>query len=171
MRIATSYFYQIRNFKKNMIPLSTAIWDPDWFHDFTKDYTHIFYDKRGIANGIRLEAIIEQGKKSNNGTEVCPCENKDYNTCSFLKNYRENLENIDFEEMIKSMQDFADWYAEENDIKEEIILVLIVYETPDNMCSERLPLQEYFTAHGYECKELEYPIQNFKDIKREEFVF
>lgn len=28
MKIRTSYFYQIRNFKKNMIPVSTAMWDP-----------------------------------------------------------------------------------------------------------------------------------------------
>lgn len=28
MKIAISYFYQIRNFKKNMIPVSTALYDP-----------------------------------------------------------------------------------------------------------------------------------------------
>lgn len=171
MKIATSYFYQIRNFKKNMVPLSTAVWDPDWFHNFTKDYTNIFYDKRGVVNGIRLEAIIEQGRKSNHGTEVCPCEEKDYKTCSFLNNYRKNLENIDFDDMIKNMQNFADWYAEENNIKEEIILVLIVYEVPNNPCSERLPLQEYFTSHGYECKELDYPIQKLEPIKNDTFDF
>jgi hypothetical protein len=32
-------------------------------------------------------------------------------------------------------------------------IVLIVYEAPNNLCSERLVLQEFFG-----CKELEYPI-------------
>lgn len=32
MKIYTSYFYQIRFFKPNMIPLSTAKYDPSWFH-------------------------------------------------------------------------------------------------------------------------------------------
>ena len=29
-----------------MIPISTAIWDPKWFHDFTYDQDYIFKDKR-----------------------------------------------------------------------------------------------------------------------------
>ena len=33
MKIRISYFYQVRNFKPNMIPMSTAISDPAWFHD------------------------------------------------------------------------------------------------------------------------------------------
>ena len=28
MLVRTSYFYQIRNFTRNMIPISTAVWDP-----------------------------------------------------------------------------------------------------------------------------------------------
>lgn len=32
MKILISYFYQIRFFKPNMIPLSTAAFDPKWFH-------------------------------------------------------------------------------------------------------------------------------------------
>lgn len=158
MLIRTSYFYQIRNFTRNMIPISTAVWDPAWYHNFTKDYSHLFYDSRNILNGLRLEKIIEQGRKSNHGTEICPCEKKDFHTCSFLSNYRKNLENINFEEMIADMQQLANNYKEQEKINEEIILVLIVYETPNNLCSERIPLQEYFTQHGWECKELDYPI-------------
>ena len=171
MKIRTSYFYQIRNFKRNMVPISTAVWDPQWYHNFTGDYSHLFYDRRNILNGLRLESIIEQGKHSNHGPEICPCENKDYNTCSFLSNYRKNLENIDFKKMIVDMQNFANKYKEKEKIKDEIILVLIVYETPSNPCSERKPLQDYFTSHGWECKELEYPINNLNAIKNEDFDF
>ena len=28
-----SYFYQIRNMKHNTLPVSTAMWDPKWFHE------------------------------------------------------------------------------------------------------------------------------------------
>lgn len=30
MQIATSYFYQIRNFKRNMIPISTTVWSKNY---------------------------------------------------------------------------------------------------------------------------------------------
>ena len=43
---------------------------------------------------MRIEPIIEQGRQSNHGPEICPCEDKNYNTCSFLRQYRENLEKI-----------------------------------------------------------------------------
>ena len=72
--------------------------------------------------------------------------------------------------MIMDMQNFAENYKRDEKIEEEIILVLIVYETPNNQCSERIPLQEYFTKHGWECKELEYPIQKL-EIKKGEFEF
>lgn len=171
MKIRTSYFYQIRNFKKNYIPISTCLFDPKWYHDFTNDYSYIFKDKRGILNGLRIESIIEQGRQLNHGPEICPCENKDYNTCSFLCNYRKNLENINFNKMIADMQKLANDYQKEEKIEEEIILVLIVYEVPNNPCSERKPLQDFFTSHGWECKELDYPINSFHVIKDELFDF
>ena len=154
-----------------MIPISTAIFDPAWYHNFTKDYNYIFKDKRGILNGLRIESIIEQGKQSNCGPDICPCENKNYSTCSFLCQYRKNLENIDFNKMMADMEDLANRYAIANNIKEEIIIVLIVYETPTNPCSERNPLQDYFNNHGVECKELDYPINNLNLIKDEPFDF
>lgn len=171
MQIRTSYFYQIRNFKRNMVPISTAIWDPQWYHNFTGDTSHLFYDRRHILNGLRIESIIEQGRHSSHGSEICPCECKNYNTCSFLSNYRNNLENIKFNKMIADMQKFANEYKEKENIKDEIILVLIVYEAPNNPCSERKPLQEYFTSHGWECKELDYPINSLTTIKEEPFDF
>ena len=171
MKIRTSYFYQIRNFTRNMIPISTAIWDPAWFHNFTNDYNYTFLDKRHIINGLRCNAIIEQGKESNHGPEICPCENKDYNTCSFLSNYRKNLENIDFNKLISALKEYANYYKKEFEIENEIIIVFIVYETPTNPCSERKPLQDYFNSHGVECKELDYPINQLAIKKSPAFDF
>lgn len=170
MKIRTSYFYQIRHFKNNMIPISTCLWDPSWFHNFTNDYNYIFKDKRNILNGLRIETIIEQGRNSNYEPDYCPCDKKEYQTCSFLKNYKKNLEKINFNKMITDMQELANNYQKNEKIDEEIILVLIVYEAPNNPCSERVPLQEYFTSHGWECTELEYPIQQLK-IKKGDFRF
>lgn len=141
-----------------------------WYHNFTQDYNHIFKDKRNILNGLRCEAIIEQGRHSNHGPDICPCDKKEYQTCSFLQQYRNNLENIDFNEMYNDMLELAENYKQTENIEEEIILVLIVYETSSNPCSERKPLQDFFNAHGIECKELEYPIQKFK-IKEGDFKF
>lgn len=171
MLIRTSYFYQIRNFERNMIPVSTAVFDPKWFHNFTGDYNYVFKDKRGIWNGLRCESIIEQGRKSNHGSEICPCENKDYNTCSFLSNYRKNLENIDFDKLLENLNKLVEKYQQEENINDEIIIVFIVYEVPTNPCSERQPLIDYFNSHGIECKELDYPINNLTAIKDEPFDF
>ena len=160
MKIRISYFYQIRNFKKNMIPMSTCISDPKWYHDWMgKDY--IFKDARGILNGLRLRPIIVQG---GHGVCGCPCEEKDPSKCSFLTNYRTALEQIDFEKMMSGIRTFAQEYAKKENLTEEPIMVLIVYEVPNNPCSERQTLIGYFNNHGVECKELEYPIQK-TDLK------
>lgn len=155
MKLRLSYFYQIRNFKPNMIPMSTAMHDPAWYHDF-KDQDHIFTDKRGILNGLRLRPVIVQDQ---NGEHQCPCETRDASQCPLAESYKFALEMIDFPKMMKGINDFCTDYCIRNKIKEEPIAVLIVYEAPNNPCSERYPLIEYFNRHGIECKELDYPIQ------------
>lgn len=171
MKIRTSYFYQIRNFKRNMIPVSTALWDPAWFHQ-NQGNNHIFYDARKILNGLRITPIIKAGEKCGEQEPVpCPCAEKNYFNCSFLRNYRKNLQEIDFDKMIADLQELAQNYAKDNQIEEEIEIVLIVYEAPGNNCSERAPLQEYFTSHGWECKELAYPINSLASIKHLPFDF
>lgn len=155
MKVRLSYFYQIRNFKSNMIPMSTCISDPKWYHDF-RGSGYLFKDKRGILNGLRLNTIIVQGGHGECG---CPCETKDPSQCRFLKDYRFELELIDFPKMYRAMETFCNEYCKKEKIKEEPIAVLIVYEAPDNPCSERQSLIDYFNRHGIECKELDYPIQ------------
>ena len=61
--------------------------------------------------------------------------------------------------MYNDMLELAENYKKTENIKEEIILVLIVYETPYNHCSERQALIDYFNSKGIECQELEYPIK------------
>ena len=152
MKIATSYFYQIRNFKPWMIPVSTAVSDPAWFRPPAGQEYYI--DKRGIICGLRYEPLIVQ----RNLSCICPCElHRSDKLCDFLLLYRQELETVDFDKMITGFQYCANKFARPFD-DEEPTIVLIVYETPNNLCSERIMLQNYFNAHGQECKELEYPI-------------
>ena len=73
--------------------------------------------------------------------------------------------------MYKDMENFANRYKQNEGFEEEPIIVLIVYETPQNHCSERQALIDYFNSKGVECKELDYPIQEKLEIKKGEFEF
>ena len=148
VKLAISYFYQIRNFKPNMIPVSTALSDPQWYRPPTgKEY---YVDKRGIIIGLRYEPLIIQKLLPCS----CPCElhKKGGASCNSMKIYKEGLEEfVDFNKTIKAFEFCANKFNADT-------IVLIVYETPTNPCSERLSLIEYFNNHGVNCEELTYPI-------------
>jgi hypothetical protein len=85
MKVWTSYFYAVRFMKPWHIPVSTAVSDPAWFHDF-KGKQHVFVDKRGVLNGLRSEKL----KPGNACEGLCrgrPC-NDVPETCGFLEAYR-----------------------------------------------------------------------------------
>lgn len=153
MRLYTSYFYQIRNFFPYMIPISTAISDPLWFRP---DKGQEFYtDKKGVANGLRYEPLIVQRYCE----PVCPCEAKDSTQCSFIQEYQELLATVDIDATIKAFEHCKEYMKKKLNLEQEPVIVLIVYETPQNKCSERAALQEFFTSRGHLCTELEYPIR------------
>ena len=160
MKIATSYFYQIRNFKEWMIPVSTALSDPDWYRP--EPGQEYFYDKRGIVCGLRYEPLIVQQES----THSCPCEDqlmgplmnfKDIikpPLCETMREYNYLLKTkVNKEKTLKAFEYCANKFQKEIGFKHEPIIVLIVYEAPTNPCSERWALQKYFN-----CKELRYPI-------------
>lgn len=158
MKISTSYFYQIRFFTKNMIPISTAIWDPKWFH--TGNNTGEYRDKNGVWNGIRMPILSPIKLDAN----ICgQCKTHDPLDCIFQKKYKDYLSSLDFDKIYNSLKKLADTVANLENISIEPHIVLIVHEKPDNPCSERKALQEYFESHGIPCKELEYPIKKEED--------
>lgn len=161
MKVFTSYFYQIRHFKRNMIPISTAQWDPKWFHDFTGDYDYVFKDKRGIYNGIRCEDFHFDYDLYGQNNDACgeACKDKHPETCNFLKNYRKCLDEKDFDGLYKELERIAYKVQELEQFDEEPWIVLIVYEVPSNKCSERATLQEWFRDNGIDITELSYPIE------------
>lgn len=149
MKIWTSYFYMVRFFKPWMIPLSTAVWDPKWFHEF-KGQDYIWKDKNNVWNGLRLEIL--NPKECHAGG--CPCSEKNYQKCRFLKEYREGLqERINFDELMNYLRRISERAQELDGFSEEPEIMLLVHESPDNPCSERIPIQELFTSHGIEVKE------------------
>ena len=152
MRIMISYFYQIRFFSSNMIPVSTAKYDPRWFHQ-NKNQKHEWKDKNGVWNGIRAE-VFAPGPLCDNlcrGPECCDTGNPQ--TCPFLKAYRKQLDNLDFKEIIQRIYKLGKAVQENECFTEEPIVVLIVHEAPNNPCSERRVIKEWFKENGYPLEE------------------
>ena len=142
MKIFITYFYNIRFFKPHTIPISTAVWDPKWFHNF-QGHEIIFKDKNNVLNGIRYPDLSPA-----NIAPCCPCENKDPNNCQFIKDYTEYLDTLDFDKVYSDLMFIGNKGKEILKFDEEPEICLMVYEKPDNPCSERKSLMEYFNKHG-----------------------
>lgn len=92
MKLYTSYFYQIRFFAPNIVPVSTAVWDPKWYHNFAGQ-DNVFLDKRGVVNGLRAPALapgsqLEGSCAGKDGTAVGCTHNP--STCAFLRGMQIN---------------------------------------------------------------------------------
>ena len=142
MKIFITYFYNIRFFKPHTIPISTAVWDPKWYHNF-QGHDIIFKDKNNVLNGIRYPDLSPV-----NIPQSCPCENKDPTTCQFIKDYTEYLNTLNFDKVYSDLEFIGNKAKEILKFDEEPEICLMVYEKPDNPCSERKSLIEYFNKHG-----------------------
>lgn len=159
MKVAISYFAQIRNFKPNMIPVSTAMFDPKWFHDF-KGPRHVFFDKKRVINGARCEMLVPPKDLGGlcRGKETCSEVGK--GTCEFLEGYTKWLDNLDFSHMQDYLNRMEEWAEQNLHIPtDDLVLVFMVYEKYDNPCSERNAIINYFKNNGMDIAELSYPIQ------------
>lgn len=147
MKFYISYFYQIRNFSPNMIPISTAVSDPSWF----RKNGEVYVDKRGIVNGINCGPLSPAGITASCG-KGCK-ERAPY--CSFLKAYKKKIYKVDFEAFVKTAERICKEAAKLTTIdpEEELTCVLIVYEAPTNPCSERQTLVDWFKDNGVELRE------------------
>lgn len=152
MNIYISYFYKVRFMRPFEVPLSTAVWDPKWFHMFHgQDYT--FTDKNGVINGMRA-SMFAPGESCSNlcrGRENCKLN--DPNSCPFLQRYRQQLNCLDFADFMGNMEKFSNELQRVMNLDRPVDFVLLVHEAPDNPCSERGPLQAWFHDNGYELKE------------------
>lgn len=144
MKLALSYFYQIRFFMPNMVPFSTAKWDPRWFQKGK--------DKRGIYTGLRVDPLAPGEGCSNLCSGASNCQQQP-DTCPFLKIYRSQLDALDCKAVVEYLESVTSAIQRAEGFQEEPVAVLIVYEAPDNKCSERGPLIEWFRENGYSIDE------------------
>lgn len=138
-----------------MIPISTAVWDPQWFHKNKGDH-YKFIDKNGVINGLRYPKFIFKdyiGKE----TECKGRDNCKWNpdNCKFLKDYENFINQTDFESLKKTLDELGESWKAKTGITDELTFVFIVYETPSNPCSERKAIQNYFKKYGIDCPEIE----------------
>lgn len=164
MDFYTSYFYQIRNFTPNMIPLSTACSDPAWYHA-GRDKNFVYFDNNKVCNGLRAEMLHPDKSCANLccGGFACPYTP---DTCNFLDAYRKQLEKVDFMDFIARCARIKDQVRECNHFEGPPIIVLMVHEAPQNPCSERIVLQEWMWRHGMSCPELPYQGKQFRGFFR-----
>lgn len=159
MKYYISYFYNIRNMKPNMLPVSTAMWDPKWFHE-GKGSTHMFIDKNGVINGVKLRALImpmyryKELIKLDEACDACHAEGllfaKMVPECPFMKAYRQHIFKNDFLSFIAFVEAFASYqFPQINTI------VFIVHEDKTKTCGERPVLQEWFEANGMKLPEFD----------------
>lgn len=143
MKIYTSYFYQVRFFKPNQIPISTALGDPKWFHsNLGKNFK--FIDKNGVINGLRAE-FLSPGITCHNLCHGKPCEfSPDH--CNFLIEYKRQIFALDKEWAVGQFESIGVKMREILGFKEEPEIMLLVHEAPTNTCSERGVLQEFFNC-------------------------
>ena len=159
-----SYFYQIRNMKPNMLPVSTAMWDPKWFHDDNGGRWK-YMDKNGVINGVRMIDLMmplykwEELVKRNESCEHCGINNGANGSwisgmCPFMKEYAKCIreKNPDFQKFIN----FCDGYLQFLNQRLNLCLdtiIFIVHEAPSKGCGERPELQRWFYENGMELKE------------------
>lgn len=154
MKIFTSYFYQVRFFKPNMIPLSTAVWDPAWYHNGFKDNSSIFIDKNNVINGLRVLPLVPDETCSNlcHGRENC--KDSDPITCSFLDAYHKQLQKINYYEFLGKLESHVSYLCNRFNISGEPFAVIMFHEALTNPCSERIVVQKWFAENGLEVTEL-----------------
>jgi len=157
MKYLISYFYHIRHFYPYMIPVSTALWDPKWYHN-GMGQNHIFEDSRGVVNGLRCEKLhFPEELYDNLHDKQCkgkPCKYEP-STCEFLKEYEKYLFSLNFKLIIDELEYFAKEMKDTLEFSEDPIIVLMVHEANTNPCSERGPLIKLFKSNNIDIKEFE----------------
>ena len=151
-KIYTSYFYQVRFMKPYMVPISTARWDPSWFHQ-GRGENWVWKDKNGVYNGLRAP-VFAPGPLCEGlcrGKEIC--ETGSPQSCLFLKTYRYQLDQLDYNNIITRCERLGNYVQSLENFSQEPVIILLVHEAPQNPCSERRVIQEWFAANGKKVEE------------------
>jgi len=143
MKLYTSYWAQVKNFPKNLVALSTVVWEPKWYNVGS-------VDKNGI---ISLRCRPLRPGHSCDGLCDGRCEPRHPQDCAFLREYRKQLDAIDFDDFIQHLLDLQARLLEDFPDRKELDFAFIFFEKYDNPCSERWVVQDWLRAHGVEIEE------------------
>lgn len=141
MKLYTSYFAQLRKFPQNLVGLSTAHWNPKW--------RPMGKDKRGV---ICVDCPPFKPGRECDGLCEGKCDPKHPQDCAFLKAYKAQLDKISLTSIREHLEKLAAQIALDEGF-EDVDFAFLVYETPSNPCSERVPIQQWFKEHNIECEE------------------
>lgn len=157
MEYFITYYYNLRFFSPDQLPISVASPGPRYFFHTVED--PVFIDKRGVVNGVSLLNLHSQYLLRNyHLKKTCPCKDPEVykdDDCPFKKNYYIELSKT-FPLALSQMTRLAHTYHAKE-------IILLVYEKPDNPCSERIVLKKVFKEHGLELKEWERPHSKYED--------
>ena len=100
------------------------------------------------------EPLLSPAKLSEDVICQRDCSHKnEIPSCPFLISYRKYLETVDFKKLIAEFKRVANEVKKINNYQQEPEIVLLVYESVNNPCSERQPLIDYFAKNGIILKE------------------
>ena len=141
MKLYTSYWAQVRNFPTNLIGLNTTVWPPKW-RPLGKDKRGVWViDCPPLKPGRECEGLCN-GK----------CEPKHPENCKFLETYYNQLMKLDIDKFMDNLNRLYKQFCEDCSFN-NVDFALIVFETPQNKCSERWPLQVWLNYYGIKVKE------------------
>ena len=142
MKIYTSYWYQVRNFPRNLVGLNSTIWPPK-YRPLGKDSPGVIVvDCPPLKPGAACEGLCDGH-----------CAIKHPHDCKFLQVYRSQLDNINLEDFLTHLEKLAAAIKEGEGIEDEINFAIIVFEKPSNLCSERQAIWGWGGMCGLDIKE------------------
>ena len=147
MKFKITYFYMLRFLKPNQIPISTALWDPKWYNRDGK----VYVNDKGVIFGLKCPPLSPQECTPG----CCPCNNKTPGKCKFIQEYMESLRKLNFLEIRQGLENIAREVQGFMGFTEDPEIVLVVYETPNNPCSERGSLIQWFLENNVNLEEYE----------------
>lgn len=141
MKLYTSYFAQLRNFPPTLVGCSTTVWNPRWLQKGRDKNGALWIDCPPLKPGHSCDGLCN-GK----------CNPKHPNDCQFLIAYKQQLDKIDFQKFIANLSRLEEQIKQEENLS-HVDFAFLVYETPQNPCSERRIIQQWLCEHGIEVSE------------------
>lgn len=160
MKFYITYFYNVRFLKPNEIPLSTAAWEPRWFH---QGEIREFVDKRGVYCGLRAEPFLitkQTAAKIKCYAETCAHDCKFYSkapNCGFMRAFREQLATLPKQVVVDYFNKIGEYVRDKTHFEGEPTIVLLVYEKPEVLCAERPVIVEWFRNNQLQIEEYHPP--------------